>query len=76
MKCQFSVILLRTPLSTHLINRRRPLSPSRTATMATQSGITISAPNAPHLITNDVPVPSLGSKKALVKSLYTGINPV
>lgn len=44
--------------------------------MATQSGITISAPNAPYLITNDVPVPSLGSKKALVKSLYTGINPV
>jgi NADPH:quinone reductase-like Zn-dependent oxidoreductase len=43
--------------------------------MATQSGITISAPNAPHLITNDIPVPSLGSKNALVKGLFTGINP-
>ena len=44
--------------------------------MATQSGITISAPNAPYTITNDIPVPTLASKTALVKSLYTGINPV
>ena len=44
--------------------------------MATQSGITISAPNAPFTVVNDIPVPTLGPGKALVKSLYVGINPV
>lgn len=47
-----------------------------TIKMPTQSGITISAPNAPYTVVNDIEQPTPCSKQALVKTLYVGLNPV
>ncbi len=44
--------------------------------MATQTGITISAPNEPFTIVNTIPRTTPGPTQALVKSLAVGINPV
>ena len=44
--------------------------------MVTQSGITVSAPNKPYTIVNDITRPTCGPKEALVKSLFVGLNPV
>jgi len=44
--------------------------------MATQTGITISAPNEPYTVVSNIPRPTPGPTQALVKSLYVGLNPV
>jgi hypothetical protein len=44
--------------------------------MPTQSGITISAPNAPYTVVSNIEQPTPGPKQALVKTLYVGLNPV
>jgi len=43
--------------------------------MATQKGITLSGPNAPYTVVDNIPRPMPGPRQALVKSLYVGLNP-
>lgn len=44
--------------------------------MATQTGLTIAAPNEPYVVSNDIPRPKPGPKQVLVKSLFVGVNPM
>ncbi|KAK5660591.1 hypothetical protein OQA88_13151 [Cercophora sp. LCS_1] len=44
--------------------------------MPTQSGITISGPNEPYTVVDNIEQPTPGPKQALVKTLYVGLNPV
>jgi len=44
--------------------------------MATQTGITVAAVNAPYTVVDDLPRPKPGPKQILVKGVATGINPV
>jgi NADPH:quinone reductase-like Zn-dependent oxidoreductase len=39
-------------------------------------GLTLAKPGAPYELVSDIEQPTPGSKQVLVKSLYTGINPV
>lgn len=39
-------------------------------------GLTVAKPGAPYELVSDIETPAPGSKQVLVKSLYTGINPV
>lgn len=39
-------------------------------------GLTLAKPGAPYELVSDIDKPTPGPKQVLVKSLYTGINPV
>lgn len=39
-------------------------------------GLIVTKPGAPYELVSDIPKPTPGLKQVLVKSLYTGINPV
>jgi hypothetical protein len=48
----------------------------KTQQVSKMKGLTLAKPGAPYVLVSDLEKPTPGPKQVLVKSLYTGINPV